>query len=307
MKRFWILASCALLIVAGCGGVADVSSSNGPTTLPLVDATDTDATDTGGADTDGADTGGAGTDAAAQRGAPSTSEQREATATPASTTVPLSDPSETGAPASTTQASDSTEHPISPPAGPAHGEYCAASASITALGTFVGFGDPAATEDYFTAQDVGWAGAAAVAPEVIASDVARVAAFVSQLLVLLADNEYDIGAVIAEAGALEASSGSDNARIRVDQFSFISCGVEPPSAEQQTAVFYVGLLDTPQRRAVLAELLAAEEIFELIGASCFVEVATPESMFPLAGADSTPEQDTALERVLSSCQLSISS
>lgn len=184
-------------------------------------------------------------------------------------------------------------------------EYCAASSAITELGTFSGLGDPAATEEYFTVLADAWTDAATVAPSVISSEVATLASVASQLLVLLADNAYDITAVVAEAGALETSSGSDQARIVVDQFSFLSCGAEPPMAEQQIAVFYVGLLATQEERAVLAELLAAEEIFGLDGATCFVGAATSDVIFSFAGAPSTPGQDAALAQVLSSCQLSI--
>lgn len=292
MKYLLILASCALLMAAGCGAAADVTTSAGPTTLPLVDTDDSVVT-------------------IEPSDAPTTeSSSPLSTETPPSSTTSTSDPgpTTTEAPPSTTEASSSTAPTVGPTttlAAPDYAEYCAASASIAALGTFTGFGDPAATEAYFTAQVAAWTEAAALAPAVIDLDVENVASFTSQLLDLLAANDYDITAVIAEAGALEASSGSDEARIVVDQFSFISCEAEPPLAEQQTAVFYVSLLDTPERRAVLAELLAAEEIFDLDGASCFLEAATPESMFPFAGAPSTPGQDASLAAALSSCQLSI--
>jgi hypothetical protein len=290
VKPFLILAWCAVLIASGCGAASDVSTLDGPTTLPLVDAFDTVvATDPTDATT-------------SEPRSPRSSEAADPT-----TTQPSDDASTTtDGPVSTTEAPSSTTSTVAPITAlptPDYTEYCAASASITALGTFSGFGNPAATEEYFAAQVAAWNEAAALAPAVIASDVANVASFTSQLLDLLADNDYDITAVIAEAAALEASSGSDNAKIVVDQFSFISCEAEPPLAEQQTAVFYVSLLDTAERRAVLAELLAGEEIFDLDGATCFVESVTPTSMFSFTGAPSTPDQDAALVAALDSCGL----
>ncbi len=261
-----------------------MSSSEGPTTLALFDPTPSTIT-------------------VAELETSTSEESSDTTGAVATTTTETTSTTETTTTTAPTSTTETTSAPTTTVVD--YSEYCAAAGSVTALGTFTGFGDPAATEEYFTALAAAWADAAAVAPAVISSDVATVASFGSGLLALLADNAYDITAVIAEADALEQSSGSDDAKIVVDQFSFISCGAEPPLPQQEVALFYASLLDTTEQRAVLAELLSGEEIFDLAGATCFVDAATPDIMFPFAGAPSTPGQDAALAQVLSACQLSI--
>lgn len=183
--------------------------------------------------------------------------------------------------------------------------FCQAAGDLRELGTLTSYDDAEAAAAFFEAQVNRWDAAAVAAPSAIAADVQTVATFQGDVQRLLESNGFDLFASVEELTELEVSSGSDDALIRTDQFTFANCAVTPPLAEQAMAAFYGRLLDSAADRNFLAELLASAEVFSLEGAACFVDNATPDVMHPLVGAPATAAQDTALASVLSTCQLSI--
>lgn len=278
------------LLAAGCGAASEVGSSTAPTTLALFDATTSTSTPEDGP----SPTTGQGQDESTSSSTTATTERPAVVPTSDSTNTTLEP-----APSSTTQLG-----PTIPVVDP-YEAFCEQVIAVEALGTFTTPDDPEATNSYFTAQAEAWALVATAAPPALATDAQIVATYFADWLGLLEANGFDLFAILPEITALEEESGADLARLRVDQFTYSACDVDPPLAEQATAVFYIGLLETPDDRAVLAELLASAEIFPLDGAMCFVEQATEDAIHPLVGAPATPAQDAALAAVLSACQLSI--
>lgn len=291
----WIIVTSLLL--SACSAASDVT----PAALPLTDDTTTsvDSDPSVEPDTD-----------EPESATETTSPLLEFTLEGGATTSEVVDqPSSTSststAVAPTTVAPSSDETTTTTPLVDPNAAFCQAAIEIDELGTFTELDDTEAATIFFNAQADRWATAADAAPPAIAADARTVATFNSEMRTLLAANDFDLFAVFEELTELEASSGSDAARIRVDQFIFANCDVTPPLAEQATAAFYGGLLDSADDRTYLAELLASAEVFPLDGAQCFADRATPEVMHPLVGAPSTVAQDAALSSVLGACQLSI--
>lgn len=282
-----LFAVSILMLTTACGSAADVSSGRAPTTIPLFDSVET--TDTTGTDstdstvpvsTTGAATSLVSTSSADSSALSSTSEV-DATATTSTTSAPT-----------TTTTVD------------VNAEYCAAYNDLIAMDTTITPGDTDATAVVFAAREAAWIETAALAPAAISTEARIVRDFVSALRQLLADNGNDLGAVLFEAVDLEAELGADVAQIVVEQFGLLQCGSEASDTEQETAVFYASLLDSADRRSVLAELLSTDGALTVDQANCFVASATAEMMFPLTGAPSTAAQDAALGQLLGVCQLS---
>ena len=275
--KFRSLAACGVLLVAAsCGAAADVAAGDGPTSIPLLDETSTS----------------------------STSLPEETTSTIADVTTTASITTTTTAP-STTAAPTTTPPTTSPPttADP-FAPYCSSYTTLSEIDTAIDPNDPAGIEAVFTSLEAAWIDARSVAPAVIADEVETMRIFIVQLRQLLAANDYDFGKVLAEASELEQELGVDTAEILVDQFGYLECAIDPDLPEDQTAVFYASLLNTAERRGVLADLLAEDGTFSANGATCFADRATPEVMFPLVGAPSTDDQEAALSQILGICQLS---
>ena len=277
------------LVVSACGAAADLGTS-APSSVPLLDAPTSLAIDERADDVEVADR----------------SETSETTAIDpdpapanddATTTTSVSDPAPSTTPTTVTTTTVQLPDP--------NAAFCQAATAIDELGTFTALDDAEAAAVFFDSQAERWGNAAATAPAPIAADVSTVATFNSDVRTLLAGADYDLFAVFQEVTELEASSGSDTARIRTDQFIFANCEITPPLAEQATAAFYGELLASADDRTVLAELLASAEVFTLDGALCFVDQATADVMHPLVGAPATAAQEAALTTALSACQISI--
>ena len=275
------------LLVSACGAAADVGTS-APNALELIDSTTTAPAEIEEIED---------IDASSTTTSVPTTESIEASEE-TTTTIEVGS-TQTTAP-STTAASTTTIRPVDPNAA-----FCQAAIAIDELGVFTSLDDTEAATVFFNTQVDRWDAAASAAPPSIATDAQTVATFHGDLRTLLAANNFDLFAVFEELTELEVNSGSDVARIRVDQFTFANCEVTPPLPEQATAVFYGQLLDSAEDRTFLAELLASAEVFSLDGARCFVDRATPDVMHPLVGAPATAAQDAALSSVLSTCQISI--
>lgn len=228
----------------------------------------------------------------------------EETTTTAAVTTTTSPSSTSGA--SSTTAAPTTQPPTTSPPTTADpfAPFCASYTQLSGIDTALDPNDPAGIEAVFTALEAAWIDAASVAPAVIADEVETTRSFIVQLRQLLAANDYDFGAVIAEASELEQELGADTAQILVKQFGYLNCDIDPDLPADETAVFYASLLTTADRRGVLAELLADDDTFSAAGAKCFADRASAEVMFPLVGAPSTDDQQAALSQVLGICQLS---
>lgn len=208
--------------------------------------------------------------------------------------------------ASSTTSAPTTAPPTSSPPTTADpfAPYCASYTRLSEIDTALDPNDPEGIEAVFTALESAWLDADSVAPPVISEQVATMSTFIVELRGLLAANDYDFGAVIAQVAELEQDLGADVAQILVDQFGYLQCGIEPEDPDDQTAVFYASLLNTAERRGVLADLLTDDGTFTAKGASCFADRATADVMFPLVGAPATDEQHAALSQILGICQLS---
>lgn len=271
----------AVLVSGGCSSAADVSSGPAPTTIPLLDIAATTA------------------DVVIET-APGVSASPDVDGSPSSAIAGSSSSSTTSeAPPATT----ATSSPTSTTADP-NAEYCAAYNALAAADTTIEPGDTEATALVFAEREAAWRQTAALAPASISTEALIVRDFVSVLRELLAENGNDLAAVLSEATALEADLGAEVAQVLVEQFGLLACGTETSAPEEETAVFYAGLLDTPDRRSVLAELLSTDFVLSADEADCFVAQATAEMMFPLTGAPSTPDQVAALGQLLGVCQLS---
>ncbi len=219
--------------------------------------------------------------------------------------VTTTSPSSTAVTSSTTAAPTTKPPTTSPPTTvDPFAPYCASYTQLSEIDTALDPNDPAGIEAVFTSLEAAWIDAASVAPAVIADEVETMRTFIVQLRQLLAANDYDFGAVIAEASELEQELGADTAQILVKQFGYLECDIDPDLPEDETAVFYASLLNTADRRGVLADLLTDDGTFSAAGATCFADRASAEVMFPLVGAPSTDEQEAALSQVLGICQLS---
>ncbi len=280
------------LMLSGCGAATDVGSSTAPTSLALFD--DVTTTVEAAEPFEDHEADGSSSTTTTVQASTSTETSSETTTTVTASTQPT---------ASSTTAASTTTVPLADP----NAAFCQAAIAIDDLGAFTSLDDTDAAAAFFNTQADRWDAAADVAPASIAVDVQTVATFHGDVQMLLERNDFNLFAVFEELTELEASSGSDVARIRTDQFTFANCEVAPPLAEQATAAFYGQLLASADDRTFLAELLASAEVFSLDGAVCFVDNATPDVMHPLVGAPATAAQDTALASVLSACQLSIGS
>lgn len=275
------------ILLAACGAATEVQSADGPTSLGLFEPTTTSAS--------------------AELEPSSTTLKVSTTAAVDEVTTSTESPSSSTAAPTTTDQPTTTESPSTTVAVDVNAPFCAAASSIVDLGTSVSLDDTEAAAVFFDQQAERWAAAVPVAPFVIAPDVVAVATFVDELRNLMVENDYDLFAVFDEAAALEAQLGSDEARIRSDQFIYRTCDIEPEAAVDATAVFYIELLETADGQEQLAEILAAAEVFPLDGARCFVGRTSVDAVYPLVGATSTTAQAAALDEVLGVCQLTMGS
>jgi hypothetical protein len=276
-----------LLGAAGCGSASDVGSGQVPTTIALLDSVETAAATTVETMLEPTTTTTTTTTTAVERLDSSTTTESIAS----STTSEVNSTTITTAPPTTTTTVDP------------NAEYCASYNALAAMDTSITPGDTEATAAVFAAREAAWIQAAALAPASISTEAAIVRDFVSALRQLLAENGNDLGAVLFEAVELEAETGADVAQVIVEQFGLLVCGTETSVPEEQTAVFYAGLLDTDDRRSVLADLLSTDGVLSVDESNCFVAEATAEMMFPLTGAPSTPDQEASLGQLLGVCQL----
>ncbi len=284
MKIRFIAACCILLVGASCGAADDVASDEGPTSIPMLDTVDEAST--------------------------SSESVAEATTTTEAAVTTTTSPSSTAGVSSTTAAPTTKPPTTKPPATSPQttidpfAPYCSSYTRLSGIDTALNPNDPAGIEAVFTALEAAWIDAESVAPAVIAGEVKTMGTFTVRLRQLLAANDYDLGAVIAEASELEQELGADTAQILVKQFGYLECDIDPDLPADETAVFYASLLNTAERRGVLADLLSENGTFSTAGAACFADRASAEVMFPLVDAPSTDDQEAALSQVLGICQLS---
>ena len=267
------------LVASACGAANDVAAGDAPTTIPLLDSTEPAIVDT--------------TDSAEET---TTTTAVETTASSADTDDSTTTTSEQATTTTKPATTSTTADPLAP--------YCTAYNEFASGDASVNPADPDATAAFAAAQEAAWNELAPLAPASIEAEVAVMRDFTSAFRQILQAHDYDLQSAFPELVELEEEMAVAVPRILTIQFGLIECGAEASNPEDELAVFYASLLDTPDRRTVLAELLADGDDFTLEGAMCFVERASVDMMFPLAEAQATSEQAAALNQALGVCQLS---